>query len=76
MIKFTKIHDVQIFMKSGNSFVLDKVHELSMDYTGGSVSSFKLNQSVRAKSKLMVQTIELSQIEAVIHSKPSYTLFY
>lgn len=76
MIKITKLHDVQISMKSGNSFVLDRVKSLNMEYTGGSISSFRLDQSLKATSRLVVQTIELSQIEAVIYSKPSYTLFY
>ena len=76
MIKITKIHTVEIFMKSGNSLVLDRVKEITVDYTNSVISSFKLDQSTRAKTRLLVQSIELLQIEAITYSNPTYTLFY
>jgi uncharacterized protein YaaQ len=76
MIKITKIHTVEIFMKSGNSLVLDRVKEITVDYTNSVISSFKLAQSTQAKTRLLVQSIELLQIEAITYSNPTYTLFY
>jgi sporulation protein YlmC with PRC-barrel domain len=76
MIKIAKIHTVEIFMKSGNSLVLDRVKEITVDYKNSVISSLKLDQSTRAKTRLLVQSIELLQIEAITFSNPTYTLFY
>lgn len=59
---------LQIFMKSGNSFVIDQVTDWNIQ-TGVStenIVSLTITQRTTAKSRLLVQTITLSQIEAIV----------
>ena len=64
--KFEKTIDVQIYMKSGNVITLDKVIDYKFTPSISGVSSLTINRKVNAKSKLSVESICLSQIEAIV----------
>lgn len=59
---------LQIFMKSGNSFVIDQVTDWKFQpgVSSETMVSLTITQRTSAKSRLLVQSIVLSQIEAIV----------
>ena len=57
---------LRIFMRSGNSFTLDRVMEYSIRNQGNDIIRLAITQHPSAKSKLLINTIALNQIEGVI----------
>lgn len=59
---------LQIFMKSGNSFVIDQVTDWKFRSGNSSenIVELSITQRKTAKNILMVQSIVLSQVEAIV----------
>jgi hypothetical protein len=70
MFNFFKNTDdtLKFYMKSGNSFVIDKVTDwnLQTGVTVDAIVSLSITQSPSAKNKLLVKSISLAQIEAIV----------
>lgn len=58
-----------IYLRSGSEIVLDRVTEWTIKNQGNEIVSISLTQSRWAKRKLLVKTIDLSQIVAITKSK-------
>lgn len=60
-----------IHMRSGNVIILDRVHELKWTYNTGDglITRLSVEQSPKARTKLLVTTIQLDQIEAITREK-------
>ena len=66
--KFVMCVDMILYMKSGNQIVVDNVEVDEMSYTCGTeLSKIKINQ-IRPREKLSVQSLILSQVEAITYS--------
>lgn len=62
-----EIQRLQFFLRSGNSFVVDGVEDWGMKCRGGRVESLRLTQKTASSySRLLLDTIDLDQIEAVV----------
>lgn len=61
-----------IYMKSGNVIKLDKVEDWNFKYSGDEITSLSIKQSskfwFKPKNKLLVESINLSQIECITRS--------
>jgi hypothetical protein len=66
--KFWKLDRVTIYMKSGNRIVLDDDDAYTFAYQGDTLVKAALTTR-RARTKLLINTINLEQIEAVTVSK-------
>lgn len=61
------VYRLQIFLRSGNSIVLDGVTGYTFDTTGNTIARFSLVQKTSQRnSYLLISTLDLSQIEAVV----------
>lgn len=62
--------DLIFYMKSGNKIVADKVTDWGFKYKGNEITELTLSQKEGSifgcKNKLIVGSIDLSQIEAII----------
>lgn len=64
-----KLVTVHFYMKSGNVIVADRVDsKFTVSVSGNSVTGISKWEQFRPRNKLMLITIDLSQIEAVSHS--------
>lgn len=62
-----EIQRLQFFLRSGNSFVVDGVEDWGMRHLDGRVHSLRLVQKTDPRyAKLIVDSIDLAQIEAVV----------
>ena len=70
---FKKTSTLTIFMRSGNKIIVDKVLDWEFGYQGNDITSAAITQRTsglfKAKNKLFIGTIDLSQIECVVESK-------
>lgn len=58
---------LKFFMRSGHSFIIDRVSEYELDATGNKVTKLRLVQNKAATgTTLIVASIDLDQIEAVV----------
>ena len=57
---------LRFYLKSGNSFVIDGVTHWSIENVGDAITAVRIAQAKDAKAKLLVRSIDLSQIEAVV----------
>lgn len=62
---FTNFYTLEIYMKSGNKIVINRVTDYTFTSSGDSLTKLSLTQSGRGR-KLIVTTINLSQIEAIV----------
>lgn len=62
----------RVLMKSGNSFVIDRVLNINITYQrdGGEITALRLTQHDSATHTLFVASIILSQIEGIIKIPP------
>ena len=70
MFNFFKRNDaaLKFYMKSGNSFVIDQVTDWNIQAGASTenIVSLSITQRSTAKNRLIVQSIVLSQIEAIV----------
>jgi hypothetical protein len=66
--KRTSDATLKFYMKSGNSFVIDQVTDWNIQagVSTENIVSLSITQRPTAKNKLIVQSIVLSQIEAIV----------
>lgn len=62
---FTKLYTLEIYMKSGNMIMINRVTEYTVSANSDSVTKLSLTQ-VGGGRKLLVTTIDLDQIEAIV----------
>jgi hypothetical protein len=62
---FTKGYKLDIYMKSGNVIRIDRVNDYAFNANSSGVTKIELTQDTVGR-KLLVTTIDLSQIEAVV----------
>ena len=60
-----KMETLQFFMRSGNSFVIDNVTDWNCKYRGDTIVELSITQHC-PRSKLLVQSVALGQIEAIV----------
>lgn len=61
------ISRLQFMMKSGNSFILDGVHDYKISAGSNGITSITLSQIADgSKTRLLINTLDLSQVEAVL----------
>lgn len=69
-MKFVKVCDIKIYMKSGNVIVVDSIDSDVTFFSGSSnVSKISNYKQHRAKNFVMLGVLDLAQIEAVSTSK-------
>ena len=56
---------VFIYMKSGNVIDIDGVEDFKIKYCGDEITSLTISVNKDARKRLVVQSIALSQIEAI-----------
>lgn len=67
-----EIQRLQFLMRSGNSFIVDGVTNWSMKHREGRVVSLTLRQFMEERyARLIVDSIDLAQIEAVVILPPA-----
>ena len=62
---FTKLHTLEIYMKSGNMIMINRVKEYTVSANSDGVTKISLTQ-VGGGRRLLVNTINLDQIEAIV----------
>jgi len=62
---FTKLHTLEIYMKSGNMILINCVTEYTVAANSDGVTKLSLTQ-VGGGRRLLVNTIDLGQIEAIV----------
>lgn len=65
---------LKIYLKSGNSILLDNVKEYEIKNKGNIIVGMSIVTKSKPKQKLLVKTIDLSSIEAVTVIKKRFTL--
>jgi len=67
---FKKYDSVTFYMKSGNSFIIDKVMDwkVKYGYESKSITELRVVQHHSAKNYLVLTSIELTQIEAIVRN--------
>lgn len=67
--KKQKTTELILFMKSGRSISVSDVVEWKMSYDVDNITYLRIEQTPKARRKLLVPTVCLSQIEAVMEIK-------
>ena len=57
--------NVTIYMKSGNKITADKVKDWAIKYNSEQITSLRIDQDKKCKSKVLVGSIDLKQIEEI-----------
>jgi adenosylmethionine-8-amino-7-oxononanoate aminotransferase len=61
-----KVQTIRLYMRSGNVILIDKVLTCNWRYHGDTITSFSMTQRSDARHNLQVQSLNLSQIEAMV----------
>jgi hypothetical protein len=67
-LKRTPVYFVELYMKSGNVVMIDNVLSYSFENSGNEITGVSIQQRQRGR-RLLVKTIDMTQIECVVVGK-------